>query len=481
MLFLTHGCSKNDDNFTPEEEVVIVPEEEVVEIDVTKDFIWKAMNLWYFWQEDVDNLSDSKFVDSQQGLKDYSDFLNAYDSPEDFFESGLRFSEDRFSYYDENYNNLTASFSGISKTNGVVFGLSRIGESDDVFGYVWYILPDTDASKKNIKRGDFFIGVNGERLTINNYIDLLYDDRDSYELNMAQIIDNVISENDITVELDKITNYQENPVFRSTVINASDKKIGYLIYNQFVRDFDADLYNELINLKNQNVTEVILDFRYNPGGFVSSAVNLSSIIYDTDTTKVFSRRRYNSKIQSLVGPNNLITNFSNNIDGNAITSLNLDKVYIITSSRSASASELVINCLAPYIDVVQVGETTTGKNEFSVTLVDDEENAYIFDNNREDAIKEGNSWAIQPLIGRTENSAGFFEYTTGLIPDFEITEDITNMGVLGDNNEPLLAYTIDIILGNSAKSNRINNYPAKPIADSNLKRVFNNAMIDDMN
>ena len=92
---------------------------------------------------------------------------------------------------------------------------------------------------------------------------------------------------------------------------------------------------------------------------------------------------------------------------------------------------MVINGLAPYVNVVQVGETTRGKNEFSITFVDDRQNNYFYDNSREANINPDNQWGIQPLLGRNENADGFSDYTTGLIPNLPLEEDIANLGILG--------------------------------------------------
>lgn len=134
------------------------------------------------------------------------------------------------------------------------------------------------------------------------------------------------------------------------------------------------------------------------------------------------------------------------IDGTPINSLNLNKVYILTSSRSASASELLINGLASHIQVVQIGDTTYGKNVGSITVYD-----YI-DNNR--TKNPDHTYALQPIIFKVANSAGFSDYSDGLTPDagLLLKEDITNMGVLGEVTEPLLALAIGQINGTSARS-----------------------------
>lgn len=154
-------------------------------------------------------------------------------------------------------------------------------------------------------------------------------------------------------------------------------------------------------------------------------------------------------------------------------------MYVITSNNTASASELVINGLEPYVDVIQVGDATVGKNEFSNTFVDDPEGFFFYDPNRENQINPDNSWAIQPLLGRNENADGFSDYTAGLIPDHELVEDIENLGVLGDENEPLLALTLSVISGSTAKFNVSPPQSADLLTHSKMFTITKNNMFMD--
>ncbi|NNG08924.1 MAG: carboxyl-terminal protease, partial [Arenibacter sp.] len=231
------GCSKTDDSLTSQEveEIVSSPEPE---IDVTvQNFMWQTMNTYYFWQSDVPDLLDSRFNTEVE----YRTFLESEEDPSKFYDEKLLFSEDRFSFYAEDYKELTQSFAGISKSNGVEFGLGLFSGSNDVYGYVRYIVPNSDASTKDIKRGDIFTGVNGITLNIDNYIDLLFGDNDTYTLNMAEIANNTVSDTDREVTLTKEANLIENPIHLTKVLEVSGKKIGYIMYNGFTNEFDEDL------------------------------------------------------------------------------------------------------------------------------------------------------------------------------------------------------------------------------------------------
>ncbi len=475
MGILFVSCKKNDDGLDPGNQ----PEPES-EVDVVvQDFMWKAMNFWYFWQSNVPNLSDTRFSTNEE----YTTFLESETDPGKFFDEKLSFSEDRFSFYNSDYTQLTQQLSGISKNNGMEFGLGRFSGSDDLYGYVRYILPNSDASTKDISRGEIFTGVNGETLTISNYIDLLFGDADTYTLNMATLSNNTISPNGKEVELTKQANFAENPVFLDKIFEIQGKTIGYLMYNGFTNEYDEDLNAAFGRFVDGGVTDLVLDLRYNGGGSVNSSRLLASMIYGTNTSNLYIRQRWNAKIQAQLSSEQLEDYFADTTnDGTPVNTLNLSKVYVLATNSSASASELVMNGLAPYMEVVHIGETTRGKNEFSITMVDDRESnfgPYIYNPERESSINPDNSWAIQPLVGRNENADGFFDYTEGLAPTIELPEALENLGVLGDQNERLLGRALAEIANDTGKFDFSAQMPIEVFEDSKMMSPMKNKAILD--
>lgn len=469
------SCSKDDGIIT----APIPTPDPAANVEV-QDFMYRAMNTWYFWQADVLDLADNRFTDSAS----YTEFLISESSPGDFFDNKLLFTEDRFSFYADDYKTLTMALSGISKSNGLEFGLVQISGSNDVFGFVKYIIPGSDAATKDIARGELFSGVNGQTLTLANYSSLLFGaGSDSYTLNMATITNGAITASDKEVMLTKQEGLAENPVFLTKSFDIGDKKIGYLVYNGFTNEYDEDLNNAFGELKSLGVTDLVLDLRYNPGGSVNTARLLSSMIYGTKTTDVFLKARYNTKYQKYLEDKDVELRefFADKTGaGTPINTLNLNKVYILTTDGTASASELVINGLDPYVDIVQIGEATRGKNEFSVTMVDDSENDYVYNPQRVAKINPNNKWAIQPLIGRNENSVGFSDYTSGLQPTIELLEDYGNLGVLGDQNEPLLARAIQEITGTTAKRDFTVKMPIRELTNSKMFTPIKDNMFVDV-
>lgn len=422
------------------------------------DFVWKGLNQYYLWQEEVPNLADSK-IDNES---DYINLLNGFDEPEDFFYNiAYRHANivdgenavDRFSQIVNDYVELENSFQGISKTSGVDFQLVSLQNSDDVFGYVRYIIPNTDASTKDIKRGDFFLEVDGQQLNIENYEELLFSDKNSYTLGMAEIENGVIDLNNKSVSLN-LAEIVENPVLISKTIPVDGKNVGYVMYNSFTANFEQELNAAFGELKAAGITDMVLDLRYNGGGRVRTAKYLASMLTGQFNGQLISKERWNSKIQEFFeseNPEALINNFTNEIrntdaDGNVvlqepINSLNLDKLYVLVSDRTASASELIINGLNPYINVVLIGTRTVGKNVGSVTLYDS-------DGFNRTGANPNHTYAMQPIVLEIVNKLGE-NNINGFMPDIQYAEDIQDLGALGDINEPMLNKALNDITGNS--------------------------------
>ena len=471
---IAFSCSKDDDLSLPN----TIDPDGSANVEV-QDFMWKAMNFWYFWQSNVDDLADDRFENTEEGRAAYTAFLDSEDDPAAFFENKLQYIQDRFSFFNEDYRELTNSLAGISKSNGLEFGLVRFQDSEELFGFVRYIVPNSNAATTDIQRGDFFTGVDGQILNLSNYVELLFGENDTYTLNMADFTNGTIVPNEEEVVLTKEEGLAENPVFISKSFTIGGENIGYIMYNQFTNEYDDELYAAVEALKSAGITNLVMDLRYNPGGSVNTTRLLASMIYGTNTSDLFLRKRYNDKLQNQFNDSQLEVYFADKVNGKTINSLGLTKLYVLTSSSSASASELLINSLEPYMDVIQIGNVTRGKNEFSTTLVDDRENSYLYTPSRVNDINPDNQWAIQPLIGRNENADGFFDFTSGLQPDYELLEDYSNLGILGEENEPLLAKAIELITGQTGKRDYTVQYPINTVSSSKEHSLMSDKMVDD--
>ncbi len=454
----------------------IIEKVEIVELNPNakvNDFIWTGMNDIYLWQGDVPILADDRFASQEE----YEAYLQASEEPESFFYSLLydRQNVDFFSFFVDDYNVLEDQFQGISLSNGVDFGLTTYGSDDKVLGYIRLILPDSDADGKNIKRGDVFTEVDGEELTLANYRSLLFSDNTTYTLAISEIIGNTITPTGNSVELTK-TNYTEPSVNKISIIEEVGRKIGYIHYTQFSSQ-ESELNAAFLQLKNSGVTDLIVDLRYNGGGFDAVETAMATMITGQFKGQVYGKTIWNSKYQEFFeaeDPGSLQTLFDDKTSGSfsdeTINSLNLSSVHIIGLSRTASASESLINGLQPYIDVTLVGEVTFGKYTGSITIYDSEA---IFSS---EGANPNHTYAIQPIIYRFSNRDGGSPQG-GLQPDILISEDLGNMGVIGNSNEPLLRAAINDIIGISAKAMDSKTFQYEKITDYRLEQKFGTSLI----
>ncbi|QNM86411.1 peptidase S41 [Polaribacter pectinis] len=441
FLLLIASCTKSDS------EDVIEP---VVNDDINY-FIWNGMNAYYLWQKDVPDLADNRFAT----FSELYTYFRGYSSPENVFESLLNRPADRFSWIVDDYIELENSFQGINVSNGMEFGLKRYNNSAvNIYGYVRYVIPNSDAAAKGIKRGMLFNAVNGTQLTDSNYTSLLFGNSTNYTAEFADYNNGNPISNGTSVNLNK-TQLQENPVAISKVITDGNKKIGYLLYNQFASTYDRQLNAAFANFKAANVDELIIDLRYNGGGSVRTSTYLGGMITGQFNGQLYSKEIWNEKVQDAVSADRFLNNFTDEIkntdqNGNVvvqenINSLNLNSVYFIVSGSTASASELVINALSAYIDVKLVGTKTVGKQVGSITLYDSE-----------DLQRDGNNlnpdhrYAMQPIVLEISNKNGQNNpngYTPGSVtsPGIALAEDYGNLGVLGERSDPLLDRTLTYI------------------------------------
>jgi len=444
LLFaLPLSCEDMDDNAVPSGLQI-------------KDFVWKGMNLYYLWQADVINLADDRFANQSQ----LNTFLEPFANPTDLF-NALRVPSptDRFSVIYSDYSVLEGVLSGNTLNNGMDYGLKYTDASQtSVFGWVRYIIPNSDAATKNIQRGAIFYAIDGIPLTNDNYRTLLAST--TYTVNLANYSETggivTITPNGQSVTLTK-TNLAENPILLNTLITQGAHNIGYLMYNGFYSSYESQLNAVFGTFVSQNVTDLVLDLRYNSGGSVATATKLASMITGQFSGQLFAKQQWNAKAQGYFLANN-----PGSLENKFVAGLNrlqLDKVYILTTKSTASASELIINCLKPYIEVIQIGDKTTGKNVGSITLYDSPTFA-------KSNVNPNHKYAMQPIVLKIVDKNGFGDYTSGILPTTSLPENFSNLGVLGDVNEPLLNAAINQIIASGKMLPQVPGYINRDFIDA---------------
>lgn len=405
-------------------------------------WVHEYMSALYYWNEELPA------------------YKSSYDNPEIYFETLIN-EEDRFSAIFDDYQEIMNKLNGVTTSDvGFEFELFRESSANNnVVGIVVYVKPYTQATVLGIKRGDIFRKINDKQMTVDNYSNLIntfYDASSNVKVTFSDYNGSfLIDRNPLSIT--KALNYKEDPVYLDTIYTQGSNKIGYVVYNFFTTDsgdetmqYDLKLNNLIGKFKQENITDLVVDLRYNSGGMITSAIHLASMLVpNLAANKVLTYTEYNQNYTDYFNSNEFKQQYDINplIDyfATAITAEspskrsysiqnvgnNLQRIYFLTGRSTASASEMVINGLKPYIDCVLIGDTTVGKNVGS-TLINDEEN-------------KKNKWAIMPIILKYFNKDHQSDFTNGFAPDYLIADDYNHS--LGDTREALLAKAISQING----------------------------------
>lgn len=409
---------------------------EVATTDSTANTNYVAINNWLY-----DIMNDAYFW---YGSMPSKASLDNTVNPTNYFEKLVyqRTTVDRFSDVTDDYDALQNDFNGISKRFGIGYSLSYLDDTKVNMGlFLNLVVKGSPAETAGLKRGDIIMKVNNTQLTASNYSSLL-GASETAVFTLGTLASGKIVANATNVSVTKAL-VSEDPVVFSGIITKEKygKTIGYLVYTQFVPGTDADekkYDNELrqvfAGFKSAGVNELVLDLRFNPGGYISSAETLASLIgKNISSSKIFYKEKWNDKYiaywQKTKGANALNYNFSD--ETNNIGS-NLSRVFVLTSNGTASASELVINGLKPYMSVVTIGEHTAGKNLFG-SLIDDDQKRW--------------TWGVYMMLGQTANANDQSDYGTvnGMTPDYIVEDSSVPYKAFGDENETLFRKALDVM------------------------------------
>lgn len=427
------------------------------EDQTTTRWIEQTMRLKYLWYK--------KIPDAEK--------LNFNLSPKDFF-SSLLWKEDGKTrngthYYYSTIVDLSEGKARSLRQTEYSYGFDftvYIDRNNNGFAHVLYVVPNSPASEAGIKRGDWIIQVNGKNLTNTNYTVLFGDEACELTVGYWDAAIQNIRLYPTDIHLSAARPVEDDPVHYYDTIHHAGKKIGYLVYNHFTdgkKEGDKSYDNKLRQISNQfkqdGIEEFILDLRYNNGGLLSSAQILCSILAPESTLgKSLGYMEFNdNNPKKIPEREDIPVNRSHLGTG---SNLNLSTVYILVTSSSASASEMVINSLDPYMKVVTIGTKTEGKNVGSRSYK-----------------SKDNLWELHPIICSICNSEGYGDYSNGIMPKHVVDEtswtenrDWSDFLPLGDKDELLLKTALNLIENPATPSS------AEPRADSEVKQLLFNSI-----
>lgn len=465
-LFLTLvfiSCSRDDNNDTGS----------TTKPDEINNFVWKAMNSWYYWQPNVPNLADS-FDDNQTT---YANFLNGK-TPDKLFYSLLyqRGTIDIFSWIENNNEVVYSSkIAEVEKSGGFDIGIyPKDNTNTTAVALVNYVVPNSPAALAGLKRGDVITKVNDSPLTLNNS-DLLYNNQVTITLAATvQLTSAGLITTDKTSSI-SITqaDIDENPIAYYEKKVYGTKNIGYLVFNAFKADYNDELNAAFAQMKADGINELVLDLRYNGGGSLETAVALAGMINGNYSGSPYVFLDFNNKhnsedgfdyLSNQMNTYSLVNNRPEKSGTQTINSLNLTKVYVLVNFQTASASELTVQCLKKYVNVVTIGYDTVGKFVGSITLYDSPAQDYTSYTNR----NTKHNWQLQPITFSYYNKDKEVnpEFIT---PNYEINpySIFNNLTAFGDVRDPFLKKALELITGQSF---RMGNTSTSSFENKNLQK-----------
>lgn len=400
-------------------------------------FAFNIMNAYYLWADDV-----------KAGLSKWS-----YGEDPVAKVASLRYKDaagnevDKWTELMEDYSTFQSALTGNGKTFGLEFVLFK-NDKDEVGMVVTYTYADSPAEKAGIKRGDIITTFNGGTINTSNYATFL---NEAFYYNPGTLELGLKDGRSIT--LTAVQMYS-NPVHTVKTLDVNGKKIGYLHFSSFTPDAGSALEGAFRKFKAEGIEELVLDLRYNTGGSGNIATALASMIAPTDVVEsgsVFVKEVYNSTLGASMGAE---TKFVKSLDTETsegkktINSLEVNPgikhLWAITTGHSASASEMILCGLIPYMDVTLVGSTTYGKfcGGFLIPAETwfDALSKEAKDVDIAAAKKATDGWGIYVIVSKYADCKGVTRSMPFGIPaDYNATDNPTDGYELGDPKESMLS------------------------------------------
>ena len=412
-LFLI-SCESTDEPITYEEN----------SNEYVNNWMYNQMKRYYLWNNAIKNQGDLAL------------------DPKEYFKTLLQ-SEDIYSYAlhpekpETTPKNLRSKFG---------FDVSFIAFEGKYYGVVLYALEDSPAKNNGLQRGQLITHVDGVELKFENY-DNLYNSmlaETQLDLKVVSYSAQLGFSSPKTVSI--LQGFTFSQPISYQVIEDKNTKIGYANIPHFDVG-QAQLYLQLFQeLKSKSITELVLDLRYNGGGDISSAAALSIILApnikaDDLYIKFEGNQNGGNVDQSFI---TALKSNESSVSFDALRNVHpsINKVYILCGKRTASASELIINNLKPYMEVVTIGEKTFGKDVAGFPIVDDR-----------NPDKRG--WILYPSIYKLFNARHEGNYSKGINPEIYLDElQQPEVFALGNRSETLLQAALNSISGNTNKIKR---------------------------
>ena len=421
VMLLASACFKMD------------PEDERTVRYYANTFAYNVMSTYYLWNDEV------------------SSQLKEWTTTEDPIQKvkASRYSMDRWTALYEDYSIFENTVTGNGETFGLDFSLYFYDSAKtQVCAVINFKYENSQARLAGLNRGDSILTINGETMASKLI--------SSGTLTLGM-------EDGKTIQLQSKEMY-ENPVHTTSTFDYGGKRFGYLHFTNFTMDSCKDLETAFAHFKAEGITDLVLDLRYNTGGYVTTSMTLASMIAPHEAVNeraIFNKEIYNDFLaksdEDVVRFEKEVTYTSSS--GQEVTvhplevNPGVEHLWVIVTGESASASEGLVCGLKPYMDVTLVGEQTSGKFTGGALL----KATAWFDGIKEAKfdIEEGkkvlSTWGMYIITSRYADCNGVtLSMPDGISPDYEVLDNSADATPLGDPEEKMLATTLSVATGGPA-------------------------------
>lgn len=359
----------------------------------------------------------------------------------------------------ENLEEFSQAVQGLGLTYGYDLQWGKFSGTNTFFLLVTYVSKDSPAQKAGMKRGDILISINGADITKSNINEAFSSKNIRFEFGkLVKEGEKTAIEADKergTVSLTAVDMY-EDPILLTRVFDVDGKKIGYMVYNGFDLKSARTLVDSCAKLKAAGIKELILDLRYNGGGYEFTETVLGSLLAPEANVKagdVFQTEIFNRVLNRQFKPEELQTHFSETHpfyqkgDDKAplftvdVSDANpgISKLYVLVSDGTASASEGLLVGLDPYLDITIVGSQTHGKYCAGYMLSPKDFYSESYYQKNLGKFTPIQSWGIYVMVSKFADKNGKnAAEPDGIMPGIKALDNPFDGYQLGDENETLL-------------------------------------------
>lgn len=397
-----------------------------------------ALETYYLWNEEIRDDLNQWIIETNNDPIGTFDRIR-YHEGEKYIDKWSMLTNDMASF--ENEVNGTVTTFGWSLS---LYDISSSEGEERYVGVVNYVYKDSPAAKAGLKRGDILLTLDGKIINSSNYLNLYNSSTLTVTLGLLES-DNYIHDQNKEVSLTAVSMY-ENPIICDSIYEFNGKKVGYLAYTSFDLASIPQLIDISRKFKSEQIKELVLDLRYNGGGYVTTEQVLASLFAPQSAVtnkEVFEKEVYNKALtqyyqqEGMDLESRFETDFEYQDQNQTVkvstkdANIGLEKVYGLISSGSASASEALLGGLMPYTQIKLIGSQSHGKYCTGALLP--AKDFYV------KTPAELNNWGAYVMISIYQNALGETPcMPDGLTPDIKIEDDPLLPYVIGDVNEPLL-------------------------------------------